>query len=149
MRQIINKEEMKEMAQDARRALGRERERMMEEVQRVDELLGLLDTTDELLVEVDRLNDELAGKDAELDNLHQQLQEALRTFVNKSKHKRIDKRIAVKEMVLEMAMANSVTFPEDLAATIDSLDDEQPEAKVVNVAGNYNDIHDNGHVSRA
>ena len=44
MRQIINKEEMKEMAQDARRALGRERERMMEEVQRVDELLGLLDT---------------------------------------------------------------------------------------------------------
>ena len=182
MRQIINKEEMKEMAQDARRALGRERERMMEEVQRVDELLGLLDTTDELLVEVDRLNDELAGKDAELDNLHQQLQEekernqalemklselsklsagvakkssqdellkALRTFVNKSKHKRIDKRIAVKEMVLEMAMANSVIFPEDLAATIDSLDDEQPEAKVVNVAGNYNDIHDNGHVSRA
>ena len=182
MRQIINKEEMKEMAQDARRALGRERERMMEEVQRVDELLGLLDTTDELLVEVDRLNDELAGKDAELDNLHQQLQEekernqalemklselsklsagvakkssqdellkALRTFVNKSKHKRIDKRIAVKEMVLEMAMANSVTFPEDLAATIDSLDDEQPEAQVVNVAGNYNDIHDNGHVSRA
>ena len=182
MRQIINKEEMKEMAQDARRALGRERERMMEEVQRVDELLGLLDTTDELLVEVDRLNDELAGKDAELDNLHQQLQEekernqalemklselsklsagvakkssqdellkALRTFVNKSKHKRIDKRIAVKEMVLEMAMANSMTFPEDLAATTDSLDDEQPEAKVVNVAGNYNDIHDNGHVSRA
>ena len=167
MRQIINKEEMKEMAQDARRALGRERERMMEEVQRVDELLGLLDTTDELLVEVDRLNDELAGKDAELDNLHQQLQEekernqalemklselsklsagvakkssqdellkALRTFVNKSKHKRIDKRIAVKEMVLEMAMANSVTFPEDLAATIDSLDDEQPETKEVNVA---------------
>ena len=167
MRQIINKEEMKEMAQDARRALGRERERMMEEVQRVDELLGLLDTTDELLVEVDRLNDELVGKDAELDNLHQQLQEekersqalemkmaemsklsagvakkasqeellkALRTFVNKSKHKRIDKRIAVKEVVLEMAMANSVIFPEDLAATIDSLDDEQPEAKVVNVA---------------
>lgn len=167
MRQIINKEEMKEMAQDARRALGRERERMMEEVQRVDELLGLLDTTDELLVEVDRLNDELVGKDAELDNLHQQLQEekersqalemkmaemsklsagvakkasqeellkALRIFVNKSKHKRIDKRIAVKEMVLEMAMANSVIFPEDLAATIDSLDDEQPETKVVNVA---------------
>jgi uncharacterized protein YoxC len=167
MQRSINKEEMKEMAQDARRALGRERERMMEEVERVDELLGVLDTTEELLAEVDRLNDELAGKDAELDNLHQQLQEekersqalemkmaemsklsagvakkasqeellkALRTFVNKSKHKRIDKRIAVKEMVLEMAMANSVFFPEDLAATIDSLDDEQPEAKVVNVA---------------
>ena len=75
MQRSINKEEMKEMAQDARRALDRERERMMEEVGRVDELLGVLDTTDELLAEVDRLNDELAGKDAELDNLHQQLQE--------------------------------------------------------------------------
>ena len=28
-------------------------------------------------------------------------------------------------------------------------DDEQPETKVVNVAGNYNDIHDNGNVNRA
>ena len=52
-------------------------------------------------------------------------------------------------MVLELAMANGVAFPEDLAASIDSLDDEQPEAKVVNVAGNYNDIHDNGSVVRA
>ena len=71
MQRSMNKEEMKEMAQDARRALGRERERMMEEVERVDELLGVLDTTDELLAEVDRLNDELVGKDADLDNLHQ------------------------------------------------------------------------------
>ena len=36
-----------------------------------------------------------------------------------------------------------------LRSTIDSLDDEQPEAKVVNVAGNYNDIHDNSNVNRA
>ena len=72
----------------------------------------------------------------------------LRTFVNKSKHKRIEKRIAVKEMVLEMAVANSMVFPPDLAATLDSLDDEQTETKVVNVQGNYNDIHDNGSVNR-
>jgi DNA repair exonuclease SbcCD ATPase subunit len=174
-------EELRVTAQDVRRALGRERERMMEEVERVEGFLRVVDATDELLAEVDRLNEELAAKDEEMDNLHQQLQEekernqalemklselgklsagvakkssqdellkALRTFVNKSKHKRIDKRIAVKEMVLEMAMANSLTFPEDLAATIDSLDDEQTETKVVNVAGNYNDIHDNGVVNR-
>ena len=72
---------------------------------------------------------------------------ALRVFVNKSKRKKLDKRIAVKEMVLEMAFANGVTLPEDLAANIECLDDEQPEAKVVNVAGNYNDIHDNGSVN--
>lgn len=182
MKLNMNKEELKETAQDARRALERERERMMEEVERMEGFLRVMDAMDDLLAEIDRLNEELVERDAEMDNLHQQLQEekeknqalemkmaemsklsagvakkasqeellkALRTFVNKSKHKRIEKRTAVKEMVLEMAMANAVTFPEDLAATIDSLDDEQPEAKVVNVAGNYNDIHDNGNVNRA
>jgi nucleoid-associated protein YejK len=78
-----------------------------------------------------------------------ELLKAIRVFVNKSKRKKIEKRIAVKEMVLEMANANSMTLPEELAVTIDSLDDEQPEAKVVNVAGNYNDIHDNSNVNRA
>ena len=51
-------------------------------------------------------------------------------------------------MVLEMANANGVLLPEDLATAIDSLDDEQLEPKVVNVAGNYNDIHDNSSVTR-
>ena len=76
-----------------------------------------------------------------------ELLKAIRVFVNKSKRKKIDKRIAVKEIVLEMANANGVVLPEELSATIDALDDEQPEAKVVNVAGNYNDIHDNGGVN--
>ena len=73
---------------------------------------------------------------------------ALRVFVNKSKRKKVDKRIAVKEMVLELANANGVLLPEDLSAAIDSLDDEQLEARVVNVQGNYNDIHDNGSVNK-
>lgn len=72
---------------------------------------------------------------------------ALRIFINKSKQKRIEKRTAVKEMVLELANANGIVFPEDLAATLDSLDDEQPDPKVVNVAGNYNDIHNNDQVN--
>lgn len=75
-----------------------------------------------------------------------ELLKAIRVFVNKSKRKKIEKRIAVKEMVLEMANANGVVLPEDLAATIDALDDEQPEPRVVNVSGNYNDIHDNARV---
>ena len=74
--------------------------------------------------------------------------QALRVFVNKSKRKKVEKRIAIKEMVLEMANANGVLLPEDLATAIDSLDDEQLEPKVVNVAGNYNDIHDNSSVTR-
>jgi hypothetical protein len=71
------------------------------------------------------------------------LEKALRKFVNKSKQKRIEKRTAVKETVLELIIANNITLPEDLMQTIESLDDVQPEAKVVNVSGNYNDIHDN------
>jgi hypothetical protein len=54
-----------------------------------------------------------------------ELLKALRVFVNKSKRKKMEKRIAVKEMVLELANANGLVLPADLAATIDSLDDEQ------------------------
>ena len=71
------------------------------------------------------------------------------TFVNRSKQKKLEKRTMVKSIVLEMAMTNGLTLPADLAQTIDALDDERVEAKVVNVSGNYNDIHDNRMVSNA
>ena len=64
-----------------------------------------------------------------------ELLKALRTFVNKSKHKRMEKRAAIKEMVLELVIANGITLPEDLATSIDALDDEEP--KPVNVSGDY------------
>ena len=54
--------------------------------------------------------------------------------------------MAVKELLLELANANSIVFPADLAATIDALDDEHSEPKTVTVNGNYNDVHDNGSV---
>ena len=93
------------------------------------------------LSEMTKLSGDVAKKSSQ-----EGLLKAVRTFVNKSKHKRIEKRMAVKEMLLELANANSIVFPEDLATTIDALDDEQSEAKVVNVTGNYNDIHNNGSV---
>ena len=34
-------------------------------------------------------------------------------------------------------------FSGDIMEQLNCLDDVQPEAKVVNVSGNYNDIHDN------
>ena len=95
------------------------------------------------LNEMTKLSASVAGKASQ-----EELLKALRVFVNKSKRKRPEKRTAVKEMVMELAFANGIALPEDLAATIDSLDDEQPETKVVNVAGNYNDIHNNGTVNR-
>ena len=47
-----------------------------------------------------------------------------------------------------MVLANKLTLPEDLAAAIECLDDDQADPKVVNVTGNYNDIHDNGTVNQ-
>ena len=93
------------------------------------------------LSEMTKLSGDVAKKSSQ-----EGLLKAVRTFVNRSKHKRIEKRMAVKELLLELANANSIVFPEDLATTIDALDDEQSEAKVVNVTGNYNDVHDNGSV---
>lgn len=73
------------------------------------------------LNEMSKMTASVAGKASE-----EEVQKALRVFVNKSKRKRLDKRIAIKEMVLELANANGLVLPEDLAAVIDSLDDEQP-----------------------
>ena len=71
------------------------------------------------------------AKKASEDNLLK----ALRTYVNRSKRKTADKRAFAKSATLEIANANGLIIPEDLAAAIDSLDDEQAEPKVVNVAG--------------
>ena len=168
-----NYDDFGEMAHDAQRALEREREKLMERAEQLNVYMQLLDRINEVVAENRRLRDEYEEVQQQLDEEKQQraelemklmemtklsagvakkasqeeLLKAIRVFVNKSKRKKIEKRIAVKEMVLEMANANGVTLPEELAATIDALDDEQPEAKVVTVQGNYNDIHDNGSVN--
>lgn len=154
--------DFKEMARDARRALSEERERLVERVDNLDGLLRVIEDAQQALTEAARLredNDALQQRNAELEMKlaemsklsagvakkasQEEVLKALRTFVNKSKQKRIEKRTAIKEMVLELAMANNLSLPNDLAATLDSLDDEVPQSNVVNVHGNYNDIHDN------
>lgn len=167
-----NYDDFSEMAQDARRALERERDKLMERAGMLEAYLRVLDGIDEVLAEKKRLEDKVEDLQHQLDeekdrnqtlemrlselsklsagvarkSSQEELLKALRAFVNKSKQKRIEKRTAVKEMVMELAVANGIVFPEDLAATIESLDDEQPDPKVVHVAGNYNDIHDNDRV---
>ena len=170
---MIDNIEYSEAVCDLRRMLAHEREDIVEKLERVENFLKIADATGELLSMIDELKEELERQKEENDTLRQRLEEtetrlselsklsagvarkssqdellkALRTFVNKSKHKRIEKRMAVKEVVLELVIANNLVLPEDLATTIDSLDDEQPDSKVVNVAGNYNDIHNNDQVN--
>ena len=169
----INETELKDWCDGARRALNREREEMMERVEMMGGVVRALEAADTILAENESLKSEMdelraqlqAEKDlrtkaemqlGEMSKLsagvakkasQEELLKALRVFVNKSKRKKLEKRIAVKEMVLELVIANGLTLPEDLAAAIDSLDDEQPEPRVVHVAGNYNDIHDNSNVN--
>ena len=74
------------------------------------------------------------------------LAKALRIYLNISKRKTVSKREAAKMVITEMLNSAKLELPEDIMEMLDHLDDEQTEAKVVNVNGNYNDIHDNGEV---
>lgn len=169
----INETELKEWCDSARRTLNSEREEMMERVEMMNKLAHAMEAVDTILAENDSLKTALEDVRAQLQTERdlrikaemqlsemsklsagvakkaslEEVQKALRVFVNKSKHKKVEKRIAVKEMVLELANANGVFLPKDLSAAIDSLDDEQPEPRVVHVAGNYNDVHDNSNVN--
>ena len=169
----MNYEVLKEEVRDARRALDSKCEETMERLQQMQGFSRVLEAAEQVLDENARLREDLeelqeqlleekdlrTKAEIQLKEMSQlsagvakkasqdELLKAIRVFVNKSKRKKIEKRIAVKEMVLEMVNANGIVLPEDLALAIDALDDEQTEARVVNVQGNYNDIHDNGNVN--
>lgn len=76
------------------------------------------------------------------------LVKALRIYLNISKRKTQGKREAAKTVIMEMLTSAKLELPDDIMEMLDHLDDEQPDPKVVNVAGNYNDIHDNGTVNQ-
>ncbi len=84
------------------------------------------------LNEMSKLSTDVAKKSSEENVL-----KALRKYVNRSKRKTADKRAFAKSATLEIANANGLDLPEDLKADIDALDDEQPDPKVMNVAGDY------------
>lgn len=161
-----------EMARDARRALERERNELVERAEQVDAHLRVLDEMDAVVEANSRLKEEnddlrqlLSDEQQKRAELEMKLMEmsklttgmakkasednllkALRTYVSRSKRKTADKRAFAKSATLEIANANGLDLPEDLKAAIESLDDEQAEPKVVNVQGNYNDVHDNEEV---
>ena len=152
MEENVKTEELMEAMQELLRQLEHEDEELLARHDELKNRMLVLKTTGEMLEE----NERLQGKILELQGLLQEekdrntklemqlnemsklsasvagkasqdeLLKALRVFVNKSKRKKMEKRIAVKEMVLELANANGLVLPADLATTIDSLDDEQP-----------------------
>ena len=129
---------------EVRRLIDKEREQLQERLELMNELYRTLEKAEKAIAENSTLKEENEALRLQLQEREMQLNEmsklsasvagkasqealhkALRVFVNKSKRKKIEKRIAIKEMVLELANANGAVLPEDLAATIDSLDYEQ------------------------
>ena len=148
----------RELTREARRALDEERECLTEMARKVEDYSRLLDATNELATENEDLRDQLQELTTKLNEMSKlvagvakkssedNVVKFIRVFVNKSKQKTAKKRALIKEMVLEFTYTNGIALPDDLMATIYALDDEQEVPTVVNVAGNYNDIHDNERV---
>jgi hypothetical protein len=159
--------DMKELARTERRNLARKKDQLVSEINDIDDRIRLTECIDELLKEnedqkadIESLQQLLAEAEMKLAEMRKLLdsvtkksseegvQKALQAFVSYSKRKTPNKRSYIKNTILEFANVNRIPLPEELANAIDNLDDEQSEPKVVNVHGNYNDIHDNGTVNQ-
>lgn len=75
-----------------------------------------------------------------------ELIKAMRSYLNISRRKTQGKREAAKMVFMEMFTSAKLELPDDIMESLDHLDDDQDDPKVVNVTGNYNDVHDNGRV---
>lgn len=109
------------------------------EIKEKDKKIAQLETQ---LNEMSKLSAGVAKKSSQDDVL-----KAIRTYLNISKRKTLSKREAAKTVLMDLFTSTRLDLPDDIKELLTYLDDEQPEAKVVNVQGNYNDIHDNGTVN--
>lgn len=168
----MSTDDLQEVSRDAQRAFERERDRCVDRIAELDVYLRMIESINELRLENERLQEDLEQQQAEMDNLHQQLEDkdiklnelgkfsvnmakkssqeglekAFRVYLNTSKRKTQAKREVAKVQLLDFITTAKLDMPEDIMEQLNHLDDEQPEARVVSVSGNYNDIHDNARV---
>ena len=162
---FMNYDEIKNWQVKVRRALEDEREHLSEKERQINDYLRALEVMDGLIVEVDDLSDMLEEEKERSHALEVKLSElnkltagvakkspqddmikAIRTYLNTSKRKTLSKREAAKMVLTELFTSAKLDLPEDILDLLEHLDDEQADPKVVNVTGNYNDIHNNGSV---
>lgn len=166
--------ELREMAHETRREVEHRRDEYVAKAEQMEGYMKVLEATEKLMVENERLREENEGllrqlgeegrQRAELETRlnemgklsagvarkasQDDLFKALRIFLNTSKRKTMSKREAAKTVITDMLTSAKIELPDDVLELLDHLDDEQTEAKVVNVQGNYNDIHNNGTVNQ-
>lgn len=153
----MKNDELKTWKDEARRELVEEIERMEERTEQLRNYLRALDAMGGLLSVYDRLKDENERLGREYDRLQKEVEDrdvrlselsklsvgvakkssqdevlkALRTYINISKRKMLSKRVVVKMVIMELANAIGLVFPEDMVATLEVFDDEQSEPKVM------------------
>ena len=151
MKEGLNTEELKEAARETHRQLQSELERKMEEAEEVKIQIRVVEATQELLDEIDRLNSENEAQQKEIDELNQQLQDkdtqlkelgklsagvakkssaddvskAIRIYLNTSKRKNLSKREAAKTVLLELITAAKLEMSEDIMESLSHFDDEE------------------------
>ena len=161
----MNFDEIKNWQNKVRQELEYEMEHLSEKEKQLNDYLRALETMDDLISEIDDLNEKLDEEKERRQALELRLSElnkltagvakkssqddmlkATRSYLNTSKRKTLSKRETAKMVFTELFTSAKLDLPADIMDLLEHLDDEQSEPKVVNVEGNYNDIHDNGNV---
>lgn len=153
-----------------RRELEHEREMAADRLQQVDNFLQLMEYADASASKAEDLQQQVEELGEKVDELQRQLEEkelqltefsklsagvakkssqdevlkALRTFINISKRKTLSKRITVKMVIMEFANSIGLSFPEEVSAVLDSLDDETETAAPVIHIERAGDVIDKG-----
>ena len=151
MKDILNTEELKEAARETYRQLQNELERKQDEAEELRIQMRVVEATQGLLDEIDRLKEENDAQREEIDGLNQQLQDkdtrlkelgklsagvakkssaddvekAMRIYLNTSKRKTQSKREAAKIVLLELITAAKLEMPEDIMEMLSHFDDEE------------------------
>jgi len=126
--------QLQEQRNSRQRQLEEANQRLAVAEKKLDEEKQLRQTAEMRLKEMGQLSAGVVRESGQME-----LVKALQTFLNKSKRKRIEKRAAIKEMILELCTANKMTLPDDLAEQIQNFDDmiEKPDSAQVSVGGDY------------
>lgn len=144
-------EELKEAAREAYRRLERELERKIDEAEELKIQMRVVEATQGLLDKIDQQDEVIRSQQEDIDDLQQQLQDkdtqlkelgklsagvakkssaddvekAIRIYLNTSKRKTQGKREAAKTVLLELITAAKLEMSEDIMETLSHFDDEE------------------------
>ena len=155
MRVLDAMDELVSMKEDLEEELEKKQEEIDDLVEKLEQKQMEIDSMRQQLLDEKEQRLTLETRFSELNKLsagvakkssQDELIKAMRSYLNISKRKTQGKREAAKMVFMEMLSNAKLELPDDIMELLEHLDDDQDAPKVVNVTGNYNDVHDNGGV---